>query len=517
MTFLPRGRGYSSWMMLLLMGLMIGVPVRAQETHPDYTAAIQQFIGTLDTSQYRQIFSDTVIPRDSLIPQSIVVETATLRVAGTVNGTILALDSDVYLDSTAVVHGDVVAINGWVTLQPGAEVSGIIRETTWETVFPATCSDEEFFYFPAPHSTAVSRKLGNRLLLRYNRAEGLFVGIQNWREYVENRSLNLFFQLGYGFASKAARFQLGIQRKFNLGARAYWDVGVAGYNRTDARDTWRLTELENSLTAFFFNEDYYDFYRTNGFALRSSIHFTPTAYLQGEYAEERYNTLPNRTDWAVWGSNKQFRPALMLGDYARFYRLWRLEGSIQTAKHSWNNDKLPLAQFQFWGEIAPARWNENWQYQRVEAEAKLTVPLSSMDRVRFRLRGGSSSGNMPIQRQFLLGGFSTLRGYRFNAFAGNRYILANVEYQIASDFIEDLLFGLDTDFVIFYDTGSAWTVDQNIAVWQLQIDQTHWYQDVGIGVGDIADGVRINIAKPLTAINGENDAFRVIVRIHKAF
>ncbi len=499
---------------ILLFGGGLKNAVQAQEINPAYQSVIRKYLGTTDTSRFMRITHEFLIQRHVVIPKPVVVEKTTLEVAGTVKGDILALDGDVYLDSTASVQGDIIAINGWVTLKPGAEVSGIIRETTWETVASEDREDDEYIYIPKPYPRDVSREIGQKFILRYNRAEGVFVGIRRPRHYAPERLFNLYYELGYGFASKSWRYLVGLERNIRLGEATLWDLGLKKYDRTVVRDTWRLGETENSLTAFFFNEDYYDYYRADGFAVTMGFRYKDQFVVEGEYAEERTNSMPNRTDWAVWGKTKQFRPAMELGEDARYYRLFRVNGKFQAGTRSWNGERNPLAQFNVWGEYAPRSWMAQWQYQRLETEVKLTVPLSHIDRFRVRLRGGSSFGKLPVQRQFFLGGFSTLRGYRFNAFQGNRYLLANVEYQISSAFIEDFIFGLDTDFVIFYDAGSAWWVDEQTPVWELLPGEATMYQDVGIGIGSVTDGIRVNIARPLGSSAGP---VRINVRIQKAF
>ncbi len=505
---------YGWWLLGWLFLIISTVNAQLPEITPDEDTLIKQLAG----EPYYLVTRDTRIPVDSVVAQHVVVKQATLRIAGTVEGNVVALDGDVLVDSTAVVTGNITAVNGWVTLQPGARVDGIIRETTWETVSePIEPETETWLYVPHPVMPPPGFPKNRQFILRYNRVEGVFIGLQNLPTYPTHHPLQLLWHVGYGFASKSGQYLLGLQRQFPLSRSSFWNVGFQGYRQTAVRDDWRLSEVENSLVAFFFNEDYLDYYQKEGGSIFTSLVVSPYLLLRGEYAEERHRELPVVTDWAVWGRTKQFRPALALGDYARFYRLFRLQGVVQTRARYWRGQALPFLQLQFWWENAPANWMEAWAYQRLEAQAVLNLPLSWADRLRLRLRGGSASGALPPQRLFLLGGFSTLRGYAFNAFQGNRYLLANVEYQIANDLVDDLLFGLDADIVIFLDSGAAWWVDDERSLWQWEVDGVPFNTDVGIGIGDAGDGLRINIARPLNGGGSVVDNVRVNVRLTKAF
>ena len=504
--------------MVLVFGIAWFKSARAQMNLTDrYQVAVNTLLGTEKARKSIRLNHDAFIPRDSVVQNPIVVTRARLEVAGQVNNDIVALDGDVVLDSSAVVTGNVTAINGWVTIQPGARVAGIIRETNWET-FKAEDDEAEYeeWQFFYPFDDFHRGKSQNHLMFRYNRAEGVFLGIKRNKSRVLYRKVNLFGHLGYGFASKSWRFLLGIQRQFPISKETDLNLGIQGYDRTDFRDTWRLSVPENTLTALFIHEDYLYYFRTSGFAISSALNSGTWLHLQGEYAEERYATMPVRTDWAVFGKNKHFPPALELGEFARFYRLWRIQGQLQFAVFGWQGDSLPRFKMQFWWEHAPRQWVGGWQYQRAEVEVQTNLALSTVDRLRIRLRGGSASGSLPIQRKFLLGGFSTLRGFPFNAFQGNRYILANMEYQLSNQIVEDLLFGLDTDFVIFLDSGAAWNVGERIPVWQLKPEQGRMQTNVGIGIGDVRDGIRINFARAVRP-QGEINRWYITVRISKAF
>jgi outer membrane protein insertion porin family len=70
-----------------------------------------------------------------------------------------------------------------------------------------------------------------------------------------------------------------------------------------------------------------------------------------------------------------------------------------------------------------------------------------------RMRIGFSSGLMPTSSLYSLGGSNTIRGYDSGTFEGTEMFLGNAELRIPVD----KAFGV----VVFYDTGNAWTDEEN--------------------------------------------------------
>src|SRR5574341_2126860 len=82
-----------------------------------------------------------------------------------------------------------------------------------------------------------------------------------------------------------------------------------------------------------------------------------------------------------------------------------------------------------------------------------------------RLRAGTGRGILPSQYLFDLGGISTLRGYRFKEFTGDRMVLANVEYRLNSKTsrLHDIPIIEEFNLILFADAGLAWFAEDKIA------------------------------------------------------
>ncbi len=109
---------------------------------------------------------------------------------------------------------------------------------------------------------------------------------------------------------------------------------------------------------------------------------------------------------------------------------------------------------------------------------------------RLKVGMASTSYMLPYQRQFVLGGTGTLRGYSLYEFVGNHGFLFNLEY----------LHSLAKGFYIvpFVDIGQAW---QNLE--NLKQD----YPKVNLGIGFQLGIFRINLARPIEKNRGYQAEF----------
>ena len=138
------------------------------------------------------------------------------------------------------------------------------------------------------------------------------------------------------------------------------------------------------------------------------------------------------------------------------------------------------------------------------------------ERLDIRLKLGSSEGQLPIQKKYQIGGLSTLRGYHYKAFQGDRLFLANFEYNMNPKvFSTDLLFLDELNYVIFYDIGDAWESDPaKDDQWYEGFDKlrlTELKSDLGLALTFNDGRYRVSMAKRLdTGKRSLNFIFRII-------
>lgn len=90
---------------------------------------------------------------------------------------------------------------------------------------------------------------------------------------------------------------------------------------------------------------------------------------------------------------------------------------------------------------------------------------------------------LPPYERLLLGGASSLRGFRAGAFDGDRTIAASAELRAP---ITSVLSGAKLGVTAFYDAGAAWDRRQ-------RFDAAEWHRGVGAGLFLIASVFRINV------------------------
>lgn len=153
----------------------------------------------------------------------------------------------------------------------------------------------------------------------------------------------------------------------------------------------------------------------------------------------------------------------------------------------------------------------NYSYFKYWGEAKVYYPMDKLFKDFFetsfgtnpdrpimfaaRLMIGSSTGDVPYEEMYTIGGDTTLRGYKDERFRGEDMLLGNFELRIPME--------KAFSFVVFYDIGRAWRKDTNGRVF----NEPGWGSDIGTSPGF---GVRINTPlgnMRLDYASGEEDKF----------
>lgn len=493
------------------------------------------------------------IERNQAIDESILVNDGDLTIAGKVDGKVVAINGNIHLLSTASLGDDVVSINGKIYRESGTELNGEMIETVIKsrTLF-AIPSD----FNPAPpegiknieendgfeDETEVrrrhyewpkksERKIWNRsyrintkqtnlvqdehIVYRYNRVEGLFLGanVPPARKLNSNFvDLDVNGYFGYGFATKKWRFEGNAE--LWLFGRSGPSLGTTVYNLTDTRDEWIIPTEENSLAAFLIREDFQDYFQREGHGFYIQEHFTSKFVAQFGYFEDKYASLEKNTNWSIFGGEKRFRfnPEIDAGRLKSYKAQVTLDtrDDLQSPFSGWYISGRGL-----WSRDGMAT---NFNYNRFIIDIRRYIPLRYGENFDIRLRAGSGNGVLPRQDLFYLGGLSSLRGFEYKNFAGNRMVLTNIEYRVGNNsrrFRNNWL--LDSmNLIFFFDSGLAWFADSK-KNYNEGFDQLTWnklHSNIGIALTDDEGRVRLNFAKSVDA--GPSDVI-VTFRINRAF
>ncbi|MDZ7315412.1 MAG: BamA/TamA family outer membrane protein [candidate division KSB1 bacterium] len=438
-----------------------------------------------------------------------------LELAGRVEGNVLVVFGDMHLLPGALVEGDVIAVNGKVIRDPEAAVEGDVVITT----MPYSADKESEKEEKAWQRTKDIDEEEDFFWADYNRVDGLTLGIRMpqsewWAR--RNHHFAIIGKVGYSFAAKFWQHQIGLERW--SGDEFRFAMGAEYHHLTDTEDRHLLCDWENAAAAFFIKEDFRDYYRREGFSAWVSQNFSSAMRLKAFYRRDDLTNIDKNTDWALFGKRKVFRDnpaALPLGylaangvDEPLAVRTVGAELTLDTR----NSRKSPTRGFylQAFGERSGKDLGSPLEFERFILDLRQYLPLNWDEHILLHVRTGSASGYLPPVYWYDLGGISTLRGYRFKEFTGDRMVSGTVEYHLRTGG----RFFLGLDLILFADAGKAWFADpeaphvqqewpgvseQKMLPWE-GFDVLCWAQlksDVGIGLADPDGDFRIDFARRL--------------------
>jgi hypothetical protein len=355
-------------------------------------------------------------------------------------------------------------------------------------------------------------RLESGLDIHYNRVDGLYVQLgvdTNWKPPA---LLRFFAHGGYAFQGKAWRYEIGLERWLQLGP-AHLTLGIRNYDLTHTEDEWLLPTVENSAAAFFFREDFMDYYRVTGtrFQLRADLFCFLNVELA--YLLDEHESLKRNTNWSLFGGDKKFRDNPSATEGSVHSLLFRLGYDSRDDFMEPASGFLIEAVYEKAGE----EFGGQLDFDRFLLDLRRYLYLTRYENIDFRFRLGSASGDVPDQKAFDLGGLGSLRGYKHKEFRDfDRMVLGNLEYRIglgrlSSRWMED------HQIIPFYDFGLAWASNDTgslIAGFdQLKARRIKTSVGIGFSTGP-GDRLRINVARRL---DDHDEPLVVTVRIHRIF
>jgi outer membrane protein assembly factor BamA len=404
----------------------------------------------------------------------------------------------------------VVPILGWSFLEPQAE--------PWSPRKAARERPESVTNLGLRNSLIIDEQEGRYgqaetgLEITYNRVDGIFVQVGLDTKWRSPAKLRLFAHAGYAYKGEAWRYEIGMYRWFDLGQNRL-EVGIKNYDLTATEDEWVMPTDENGAAAFFFKEDFRDYYRRSGTSLHLASTLVRHLSLEMAYLLDEHESLKRETNWSLFGGRDKFRenpPA----DEGKVHSLM--------AKMVYDTrDDLMEPTSGFWAKATYEKGGDdfggNFDFQRFLLDFRRYVRLSIYENIDLRLRMGTASGDLPVQLAFDLGGVGSLRGYNFKEFDNfDRLVLGNVEYRLqfgrfAPGYLEE------NQIIPFYDVGFAWSSDEKDAL-TAGFDQLTWDRlksSVGIGLSTgPGDGFRVNLARRL---DDRDRPMTVRVRLRRIF
>lgn len=349
-----------------------------------------------------------------------------------------------------------------------------------------TDSGAMFGTYPNRWPYAETALYRNTPAIRYNRADGFVLGIGSGPlEWDSSRPFKLVGQVGYAFALERWRYEIGgefmpLTERGNRGLK----FGASYRYNTVTEDLWKSNWIENTLAAFFFRHDFFDYYQVQGWSAYTVARLNRTLQLSAAFRSEEHGSLERNADWSLFGGDFRRNPPIDEGRVQSF--LFAVEGGrVRSLNY------LPIgAAFRAEVELASG-FGSDFTFGRYIADGRLYLPVSAYSSLGLRLRGGLLVGDdAPVQKGFTLGGVGTVLGYPTNAFFGTRMLLGNAEYMIDTP---DLLGEFLEDLQIFGTANVGWTGDSA----DRGFDSDELLPSLGIGLGLDERNLRFELAFPL--------------------
>jgi outer membrane protein insertion porin family len=264
------------------------------------------------------------------------------------------------------------------------------------------------------------------------------------------------------------------------------------------------------LYAFLIHEDYRDYFQRQGYSFAVTQELN--RYVKGglEFRRDFYDSLQTNTDWALFGGNKKFRnnPFINDGDMSSLVGMLVID-TRDNIRHTMRGTYLSLE-----GETSSSGLGGDFSFNRYLVDVRKYFELSRRENLDFRLRVGTTEGNVPIQKSFTLGGIGSLRGYNLKEFTGNRMVLGTVEYRIG--LFRHGFMGFFDRLILFVDSGRAWDSSDNRK-------GTNGFEpvkfdflktDAGIGFSNESGSFRVDLARRTDV---KNSHLNVFLRIYRPF
>jgi hypothetical protein len=536
-------------------------------------AVAEQAVGFFNAATTTRLVGRTRIPRGNEWRGDVAVRNGSVDLAGRIQGSLLVINGDLTIDSTAEVTGDVTVVGGTVTRAPAARVAGEVRQ--YHEPLSYRSSGDEIALAPNPkrripflgaRKTWSGTESYSSLTLAtggtFNRVEGLpivFGPEFAWRVRegfgVRLDALGILRTVG-NLPGEPGDLGYMVNSEVRSGSPRGVGGGVRAYSVVNPIESWGLSNAEIGWAAFLVQRDFRDYYFARGLGGRAFVQPTVPLRLSIDFAYDWETSVEARDPWALfqmdpWRTNPPIDP----GHYTTLTSVvtfdtrndrdqptagWLLEAKLSNV---WAPDvspvTLPLAVRE------PIPTDGSYQFNQLFLDLRRYTRVSPSGRVNLRVFAGGWLGGdpLPLQQRLSIGGAGPMPGYGFRrtacnhditdpTFAGSevaacdRVLLTQVEYRghlslhwsYGKSHPEDETakspFTLQgPDLVVFGDGGQAWLVGSGPG--RLPSDRLptigSWLADLGLGMD--WGGFGVYVAKAVTS----GEPLRLSVRLDHRF
>ena len=548
-----------------LLLCLTALPLRAQETRTLTPAAASAIAELYNSPTTIRLTGETRVPQGAAVAGDVASVGGPLLVAGEVRGNVLVINGDLRIRPGGSITGRAVVVGGSFDGAP-ADVAGSVL------VYPEALrfrrEGDRIIALEAARPSWLSAGIATRfgradLMLTvdgsYNRVEGLPVSagprLELGRSNPTVLDARLIYRTRSGLRIHPDEIGHDVRLEQYVAGHRSLRLGIGTHSAVDPIELSGLSDSENSLSTFILHRDYRDHYAREGWRVYAVYDGRTRPVDAGlEYRDESHDSEPTHTPWSLLDNDEPWRPQPQVA-----------EGDLQTVRgwFRWDTRNDHLEPASGWlvqaeveqglegdlrmriGDEAVPPDASGPQYRSVGAEFtafRLDVRryLRFSPRTRLALRGlaaGSpDDGELPPQRQHVLGGEGSLPGYerftfdcgardrtlvdgRFPYYGCDRVLLLQAEGRyalISNDFSPGRWLGLDFDLittpelVLFADAGRAWVETESLHGRDEGTSSLRLDAGVGLELGRFG----VYLALPLSEAGGRTNFF---VRISPRF
>lgn len=454
--------------------------------------------GRRNPKNWVTVAEELEVGQDDFVRGDAICFGASVVVGGEVNRNVVALFGDVTVKTDGIVRGGVVAFGGRINVRGEGAIYGDlvsshgIRKSDRSRIR----LDEDGYGLKSFDVNA-----------HYNRADGLHLGGRFNVADPDSNFPTLYAGAGYAFEAERWRYEIGAhQRIFDEYSFAF---GGSFFRQTSTDDNWLSSRWETTILALMASEDFADYYDEEGG--RFYLAFNPGYYneLGASYSFSKLGWMDHHPRlWSLFGWEKEFR-----ANFSSIPADERMESrnefdsklGLFTAWYTLDTrDDLDDTYSGWWGHIeyqsAGGRLKGDLDFDRFTAEVRRYQPVMYRQRLNARLKYGTSGRDLPLFREFYLGGMRTLRGLDHKSLRGEQMILGNVEYVIDFPW-------LTFQTALLLDVGKVVSREESI------FSDGDFHSSMGIRLG-FDEGLRVEVAKSLDDMD---ESVKLWVLFQKSF
>lgn len=244
-----------------------------------------------------------------------------LTLGGHVTGRVIALNSDVILEPSARIDGDLLVVGGEVAGRDAGSIGGEIRiyrdALRYHQEGDEIVAERDTGYEGEPWWRRRSEGNWSKLQIAsagaYNRVEGLPINLGprvKRRTSWGSASLDAYaiFRTGSSFASSDDDIGHNVRGALQFGRTKGITVGGELFNVVDGVEPWQLSDLEVGLASFLAHRDYRDYYQRHGGSVSASVFAWRDVSLTGSFSDERWLSRDTKNPFTLFRSNADWRP-----------------------------------------------------------------------------------------------------------------------------------------------------------------------------------------------------------------